>query len=136
MTRAVFAYLATGLVLLPADILWLRTVGGSFFKARLGHLLADEFRLAPILLFYLLYFAGIVIFVLLPSLASGSWRTALLYGCLFGFFCYATYDLTNLATLRDWPLSVALVDIAWGTGMTGLAAAIAHELTARFGPSG
>ncbi|MEM1307807.1 MAG: DUF2177 family protein, partial [Pseudomonadota bacterium] len=68
------------------------------------------------------YCIGIVIFAVAPALTSGQWTTAALYGALFGFFCYATYDMTNLATLRDWPLRMSLVDIAWGTVLTGFAA--------------
>jgi uncharacterized membrane protein len=72
--------------------------------------------------FYLVYIAGVLVFALRPALASGDWRTAVLFGALFGFFAYATYDLTNLATLRVWSLPVSLIDMAWGTVLTGVAA--------------
>ena len=88
----------------------------------IGALLADQINITAAVVFYLLYVAGIVIFAISPALESGSWRTALTMGALFGFFAYATYDMTNLATLRDWPVAVTAVDMAWGTFSTGLSA--------------
>jgi uncharacterized membrane protein len=134
MTRYLISYALTGLVFLPLDFLWLRFVGQTFYRERLGDLLADEFRLGPAIAFYLLYLVGVVIFALQPAFAAGSWRPALVYGALFGFFAYATYDLTNMATLRHWPWPVAAIDILWGSFVTGLSAAIAYGLASRMLP--
>lgn len=131
MKRYVLAYVGSGLVFFALDYLWLRYMGQSFYRERLGDLLAAEFNLTVAGLFYAAYLVGVVIFAIQPAVAAGSWTTALLYGALFGFFAYGTYDMTNLATLRNWPLSVALVDIAWGTVLTGTAAAAGYEISAR-----
>jgi len=131
MKRLLFAYLLTGAVLLPLDFLWLRYVGQGFYRDRLGDLLAPEVKLPPAIVFYLLYLVGIVVFVVQPALEGGSWPRALLHGALFGCIAYATYDLTNLATLRGWPLSVTLLDIAWGASVTAVSAATAAWLLLR-----
>jgi uncharacterized membrane protein len=130
MTRYVIAYLATAGVFFALDFLWLGVLMKSFYNDRLAHLMAEQVSVAPAALFYLAYVAGIVIFCVAPALESGSWRTALVFGALFGFFAYGTYDMTNLATLRGWPLSVSLVDLAWGTALTA-ASAVAGTLVTR-----
>lgn len=95
------------------DMLWLGLVARNFYHTQLGHLLGDVNWTAAII-FYLIFLVGLTFFAIYPATASGTIKTALLLGALFGFFTYATYDLTNLATLKDWPLSVTLVDMAWG----------------------
>ena len=127
------AYLATLVVFAIVDTLWLGVVARPFYRAELGDLLAPEIKLWAAVLFYLVYSAGIVVFAVLPAIRAESPVTALVMGALFGFFAYATYDLTNLATLRDWPLRMSIVDIAWGTlitGTTATAAAYATRLAA------
>jgi len=79
--------------------------------------------------FYLMYCVGIVIFAISPALRSGAWTDAALYGALFGFFCYATYDMTNMATIRDWPVRMSIVDMAWGTVLTGVSATLGYLVT-------
>jgi uncharacterized membrane protein len=96
------------------DMFWLGVVAKNLYQNKLGHLLGEVNWLAAII-FYLVFLIGLTIFATYPALVSGKYTTALIYGALFGFFTYATYDLTNLATLRDWPLSITLVDIVWGT---------------------
>lgn len=129
MSHAI-AFLATAVVFFVLDYLWLARIAGPFYRERLGSLMADEVNFAVAGAFYAVYVVGIVIFAVAPALRSGLWQDALLYGCLFGFFAYATYDFTNLATLRDWPIDVTLIDIAWGTFVTG-ASATAGFLVAR-----
>jgi uncharacterized membrane protein len=116
------AYLATLAVFAIIDTLWLAVVARGFYQAELGSLLAPEVKLWAAILFYLVYSAGIVVFAVMPAIRAESLVTALVMGALFGFFAYATYDLTNLATLRDWPLRMTLVDIAWGTLITATTA--------------
>jgi uncharacterized membrane protein len=121
MKRAVILYLATLIVLVPLDFLFLGVLAKEFFKAQVGPALGDV-KILPAVIFYLLYPVGIVIFV---SFAAGSnWQHTLLYGALFGLFCYATFDLTALALLKGWTWPAALVDIAWGTFATATAATI------------
>jgi uncharacterized membrane protein len=85
--------------------------------------------------FYLLYITGILVFAVRPGVAAGSWQTALVMGALFGFFCYMTYDMTNYATLRVWSLKVTILDLIWGTFLTGTAAAIGTWVTLKFFPN-
>lgn len=121
MRRAVILYLATLIVLVPLDFLFLGVLATDFFKAQVGPALGDV-NVLPAVIFYLLYPLGIVIFV---SLAAGTnWQHTLLYGVLFGLFCYATFDLTALALLRGWTWPAALVDIAWGAFATATSATV------------
>ncbi|HEY5940840.1 MAG TPA: DUF2177 family protein, partial [Gemmatimonadales bacterium] len=95
-----------------------------FYRRHLGHLMADKPHLGYAVAFYVLYIAGIVFFALQPALDGGSWLTALGYGAALGTFAYATYDLTNAATLKNWPLIIVVADIAWGAVLTGLATVV------------
>ena len=122
--RFIAAYLFSAIAFGALDAVWLNTMAQRLYRPELGDLLAREFRMAPALVFYALYLVGIQIFAVAPALASGRWVTALVYGALFGFFCYATYDLTNQATLRSWSVKLTLIDMAWGAFATGAAAAI------------
>lgn len=125
----VTSYLATGLVFLALDAVWLSLMTGSLYRPLLGDLVADGVNLPPAILFYLLYIAGVVIFAVQPALASGRWTTATALGAAFGLVAYATYDLTNHATLRDWPVLVTVVDMAWGTALTAVAATAGMLIT-------
>lgn len=108
-----YLYLALVPVFFFIDYFWINFVAKPLYQKHLGELI--EFNLPAAALFYLLYIVGIILFGVLPGLSSGQWQQALLWGALFGFFTYATYDLTNLATLKDWPLMVSVYDILWGT---------------------
>ena len=122
MRDLVIAYLAAALVMAGLDFLWLRLMVGPVYQPALGAMLADEPNMTAAVAFYLIYLVGVVIFAVRPALETGDWRTALLRGALFGFFAYATYDLTNLATLKVWSLKVSLIDMAWGAALTAAAA--------------
>ena len=122
MLKYFVAYAVTATVFLLVDLVWLGFAARAFYRTNIGALLADQINVTAAVIFYLLYIAGIVIFAISPAFESGSWRTSLIMGSLFGFFAYATYDMTNLATLRDWPVAVAVVDMAWGAFLTGLSA--------------
>jgi len=108
------------------DFIWLGTLAQKFYQDQIGHLLAKSFNIPAAIIFYLIFIVGIMIFAVLPALESGNWKTATLWGALFGFFTYATYDLTNLATLRDWPLTVVLVDVLWGTILCASVATVGY----------
>ena len=115
-------YLATGLVFWLADALWLGVVIKDFIARELGDLLIASPRKLPAIVFYLGYVVAIVVFAVLPALRSESALTALGLGALLGLCAYATYDLSNLATLQRWSTRFALVDMGWGTAVTALAA--------------
>ncbi|WP_291686675.1 DUF2177 family protein [Bradyrhizobium sp.] len=121
MNRYVVLYLATLIVLLPIDFLFLGYVAKGFFTAQVGDMLG-EIRPAPAILFYLLYVAGILIFVSGP--ATATWQTSLLYGALFGLFCYATFELTSLSLLKHWTWTVVVVDVSWGVFVTAVSSAL------------
>jgi uncharacterized membrane protein len=123
MKKYLILYLATTVVLVLIDGVWLGVIAKDFYRSRIGHLMALEVNWWAAAAFYLIYPAGVVIFANNPALAGGAWSMALLYGALFGFFAYATYDLTNLATLRNWSVSLTALDMAWGALVTGVSAA-------------
>lgn len=128
----IISYVATGLVFLALDALWLGTMASRLYRPAMGRLMADEPSLLPAALFYLLYVAGIVVFAVQPALGSGRWTTALMLGAFLGLVAYGTYDLTNHATLRDWPVVITVVDLAWGTLLTGVAATAGMLITRHF----
>jgi len=129
MAQYLTAYGFTAAVFLVIDLIWLSQIARTFYFERLGELLLDKPNMAAAAAFYAVYVVGIVIFAVAPAMREGSPTTALAYGALFGFFAYATYDMTNYATLRNWPLEVSLVDIAWGTCLTGVSALLGYLLT-------
>jgi uncharacterized membrane protein len=128
------SYLAAALVMGVLDFLWLRATVDPIYQRALGAVLAEKPNMPAVIGFYLVYLAGVVVFAVRPALADGDWKTALCMGALFGFFAYATYDLTNLATLKVWSLKVALVDMAWGTFLTALTAAAGAAAALAVGP--
>lgn len=107
--------------MLPLDLLFLGVVAKSFFTSQVGDMLGTV-RLAPAVIFYLLYIVGILVFVTGP--ATSTWKSAVVLGALFGFFCYATFELTSMAMLKHWTWSVVAVDIAWGVFVTATSAAL------------
>lgn len=116
-------YLSALAVFAIVDFIWLGIVAKSFYREGIGHLMARRISLSVAVVFYLVYVAGLLVFAIEPSLRpGGTWITAAIAGAALGFFCYATYDLTNLATLERWPVRLALVDMAWGTLLSGIAA--------------
>jgi uncharacterized membrane protein len=121
MLKFVVAYLATAIVFFGLDFLWLSRMLG-FYQSQLGGLLLDKPRLGYAGAFYAVYVIGVLVLVVLPAATAGSWVNALLGGALLGLVAYGTDDMTNMATLKGWSLQVALVDVAWGTVLTMLAA--------------
>jgi len=115
-------YLLTIPVFFAIDLLWLGVVAKNFYQNNLAHLLSPAVNWPAAFLFYFMYIAGIILFAVKPGLDAGSLAKAAIWGALFGFFTYATYDLTNLATLREWPIKVVVVDIVWGTILCTLVA--------------
>ena len=117
MNRYAVLYVATLMILLPLDLLFLGVLAKGLFVSEVGDMLG-EVRVAPAILFYLLYTAGIVVFV--NGAANATWQSTALYGALFGLFCYATFELTSLAMLKHWSWTVVAVDMAWGVVVTAV----------------
>ena len=120
----IVAFIAAAVAFGALDALWLGWAGPNFYRPRLGDMLADSFRMAPALIFYAAYVAAIVWFAVRPGLANGLGAAAL-NGALLGAICYATYDLTNQATLKQWSTTVTIADICWGAFATAIAATVA-----------
>lgn len=123
MNKYVAAYAGTAIVMVALDMVWLGLVAKPLYQQGIGHLMAESPDVTVAVLFYLLYAVGVVIFAVSPQHGGSGRSETLAMGALFGFFAYATYDLTNLATLRDWPVRLSLIDIGWGTVVTAAAAA-------------
>lgn len=131
--NAAIAYVLTLIVFAIIDTAWLGTMGDRLYRPLIGSMLADNFRVAPAIAFYAVYAAGLTVFAVWPGLTGdGGWKKALIWGGLFGFFAYATYDLTNLATLKSWSLKLSLIDMAWGAFVSASSSAIACALALRF----
>ena len=126
MSKFLLTWLICAVVFLVIDLAWIGALAKSFYRHQIGHLLADEFRPIAAALFYVFFVAGFVWFCVW---GAENWKVAAISGALFGFFCYSTYDMTNYATLRDWPLQMVLVDIAWGTALTASVAGIGTYLS-------
>ncbi|MCX6568989.1 MAG: DUF2177 family protein [Candidatus Aminicenantes bacterium] len=118
--QAVTLYLITLAIFFVIDMIWLGIIAKGFYRKHLGTMLSPKINWAAALLFYLVFIAGLLIFVIRPALAQGEPLKALLLGALFGLISYATYDLSNLATLKDWPIIVTVVDLVWGATLGGL----------------
>lgn len=112
-------YLVALPIFFAIDLLWLGVVAKNLYKEQIGHLMASEIRWGAAVVFYCLYLFGLVFFAVLPAIRENSWIQAFLYGALFGLVCYATYDLTNLATLIRWPLKIVFYDLVWGAFVSG-----------------
>jgi uncharacterized membrane protein len=108
-------YLVTIPIFFAIDLLWLGVIAKSLYQKNLAHLLSPDVNWPAALLFYFIYIAGIILFAVKPAIEAQALAKAAVWGALFGFFTYATYDLTNLATLKDWPIKIVLIDIIWGT---------------------
>jgi uncharacterized membrane protein len=133
MRKALIAFAVLAVTFLLIDSVWLGVIAVDFYKATIGHLLAPEPDFVAAAFFYVIYLGGVVHFVVLPAVAEGSIMKAARQGALFGLVAYATYDLTNMATMRDWPLSVTLADLAWGAFITAVSSAVSAIATKRLG---
>ena len=122
MNRYAALYLVTLFVIVPLDFLFLGVVAKDFFTSQVGDMLG-EIKPVPAILFYLIYVAGVVIFV--SGGQGATWQSTLLYGALFGFFCYATFDLTSLSLLKHWTWPVAILDVGWGAAVTAVSSTAA-----------
>ena len=131
--RLLAVFLLTLATFLAVDFFWLGVVARGLYTRELGHLLAPSVRWGAAALFYVLYVAGLLALVVLPN-RRGRWLRVVDRGALLGLVAYATYDLTNLATLPEWPLLVTVVDLAWGAVVTGVSAGAAWWFARRLLP--
>lgn len=119
-TKLLLCYLLTFAVFFVIDMAWLGFIAKDLYRKYLGGFLSDQVNWTAAFVFYLLFIVGVFIFAILPAVEKDSVRTAMLLGGLFGFFTYATYDLTNLATLKNWPITIVVVDVIWGFVLTAM----------------
>lgn len=129
MKTSVISYGFTALAFLIIDGIWLGLVARDFYKSQMGDLMAPNPSIAAATAFYLVFVFGLVWFAVSPALSSGSWTTALVNGAMLGLIGYATYDLTNLAVTRGFPTTLAIVDLAWGTALSAVAATAGYFAT-------
>jgi uncharacterized membrane protein len=126
LLKTLILYLSTAVVFFAIDLIWLGLMNSRFYKPQLAGLMSDKVNWLPAILFYLLFIVGVVLLVVLPAIEHGSWINAMLLGGLLGMVAYATYDLTNLASIKNWPIVVTIVDIVWGTILAATVATISY----------
>lgn len=119
-------FFITFVVFMGIDLVWLGIVAKKLYKSKLGFIMASSPNWIVAIIFYIIFIIGLMYFALYPSLESKSLIGAVLVGMIFGFITYATYDLTNLATLKDWPISITIIDMIWGTSLGGLTTGISY----------
>ena len=133
MKKYIAGYVACLLVMAALDGIWLGLVAMDSYVSAIGHLMRDQPNFIAAGLFYVIFVVGILIFAVAPALAEKAWTKAALLGGLFGFFSYMTYDLTNLATLKGWPVTISLIDMAWGFVITAITATAGYFAMAAVG---
>lgn len=124
-------FLTAGLLFAAIDSVWLSLIANRFYKAQIGELLLDKPNLLAAVAFYVIFLVGLVVFVIAPALSAGSWKLAVGLGGLFGLVTYATYDLTNLATLKGWTMKLVAVDLLWGTVLSASVAGLTYLILSR-----
>ena len=120
-------------VFFAIDMVWLGVVAKDFYRAQIGSLLRPDVNWMAAIIFYLIFIGGLVAFVITPAMEKGSWMNALLFGAFFGLVCYATYDLTNLAVAKDWPLLVTIVDLIWGMVLASSVSVVTYFIATKVG---
>lgn len=125
-------YITSFLVFLAIDMVWLTLIAKSFYAKQIGYLMAESPNLLAALVFYLIFIGALVFFVISPAVDNHMLSHALFAGALFGFVTYATYDLTNLATIKDWPLLVTIVDLIWGTTLSASVSVVSYFIAVRW----
>jgi uncharacterized membrane protein len=125
-------FLVAFAVFMVIDLIWLGVIAAPFYRNQIGFLMAKNVNWVAAILFYIIFIAAMVIFVIQPAIVNQSLMSAVLMGALFGLVTYATYDLTNLATLEGWPITLVIVDIIWGMSLSVLVSAITYLLVNAF----
>jgi len=120
-------------VFFAIDMVWLGLIAKNFYSNQIGFLMKSEINWPAAVVFYLLFVVGLVVFVIAPAMEKNSWVHALLFGALFGLITYATYDLSNLATLKGWPVLVTVVDLAWGATLAASVSTATYFIARKLG---
>ena len=126
-------YVLTTLVFFIIDILWLGLLSKNLYQEKIGQLLKEDVNWTAAILFYLFFILGMLFFVIYPALVKRSWKYALFVGIFFGMTTYATYDMTNLATMKDWSVLITVVDILWGSFLCGATSLIVYSIMSKWG---
>lgn len=126
------SYLITVVVFFAFDLTWLGLIAKKMYADKLGYIMSPQINWLPAIVFYLLFVVGLLLMVIFPAIEKKSWTHALLYGLLFGLVTYATYDLTNLATLKNWPLSITIIDLLWGSFLSAATSVISFLAIQKF----
>jgi len=127
--KPVILYIIATITFFAIDLTWLGLIARKFYLDQLGHLMKTDINWVAAISFYLIFIVGILVFAVYPAINSNSIQKAIILGALFGFIAYATYDLTNLATLKDWPIKLVIVDMIWGAILSTLVASITFYLS-------
>ena len=130
--KTLLIFIITSVIFFAIDMVWLGLIAKNYYQEKIGFLMADKVNWVAALVFYVMYIGGILYFVILPNIDHGNWQTTLLKGAILGMLCYGTYDLTNMATLKNWPYQLVIIDILWGAFLTGATATIAYLLSIKF----
>lgn len=120
-------------VFVALDFLWVGLLAKNFYQREIGYLMKSNVNWVAVALFYLVFVSGLVLFVITPAVGASSLQRAVVWGALFGFVAYATYDFTNLATVKDWPWAVTVVDLIWGALVSSVTSAIAFVIASKLG---
>jgi len=126
MVKLITSYFIALLSFFALDMVWLGLISKNYYKQKLGFILSDNPNWAAAVVFYVVYIGGILFFAVNPSLKEARWQTAVLNGALLGALCYATYDLTNMATIAKWPIEIVIIDIIWGMVLTGIVSVVTY----------
>lgn len=129
MSSYIKTYLLAFVIFMGIDFMWLGLVARDFYREQIGFIMKDNFNITAAFVFYMLFIVGLLFFVLNKAFAIESWQYALFAGMFYGFITYATYDITNLSTLKDWPILLTIVDIVWGTVLCGLTSYLTYILS-------
>ena len=124
-------YLIALPIFIGIDMAWLGLIAKNFYREQIGFLMKSNINFPAAIIFYLLFIAGLILFVVNPAIEKHSWLHAFLYGALFGLITYATYDLTNLASIKDWPILVTIVDLIWGTVVASLVSLLTYFIATK-----
>lgn len=132
MTKFIMQYGVVLVIFFAIDMIWLGLIAKDFYAKTLGFLMAPKVNWIAAFVFYLIFILGLLVFVIQPALAAESLTQAIVMAALFGLVTYATYDLTNLATLKDWPLIITIVDLAWGVSLSVIVSTLSILILMRF----
>jgi len=128
MVGYIKAYFITFIIFFLIDLLWLGIIAKNLYRKHIGFLLKDNFNMPVAIIFYMIFIVGLLFFVINRAIAINSWHYALFAGMFFGLITYSTYDLTNLATIKDWPLTITVIDLIWGTFLGGLTSFLSYTV--------